>query len=58
MSRAAALQSLGEGEEQGVHVLYCDGIVKWLAIQTVLGEMLTCKLLSTEAAGIKYLYFT
>jgi hypothetical protein len=47
MSRAATLPSLGEGEEQGVHVLYCGGSLKWLAIQTVLGEMLTFKLLST-----------
>jgi hypothetical protein len=30
-----------------VHVLYCDGILKWLPVRKVLAEMLSCKLLYT-----------
>jgi hypothetical protein len=39
-------------------VLYSDGSLKWLAVCMVSEEMLNFKLLSTQAAGIKYLYFT
>ncbi len=41
-----------------IHVLYSDGSLKWLAVCMVSAEMLNCKLLSTQAAGIKHLYFT
>jgi hypothetical protein len=51
--------NLGEGEGAGIHVLYFDGSLKWLAVcSMVSAEMLICKLLSTQAAGIKHLYFT
>jgi hypothetical protein len=39
----------------GIHVLYSDGSLKWLAVSMVSAEMLNCKLLSTQAAGIQHL---
>jgi hypothetical protein len=37
--------------------LYYDKGLKWLAVCIVSAEMLNCKLLSTQAADIKHLYF-
>ncbi len=45
---------LGEGER--CFVLWWN--LKWLAVCLVWAEMLNCKLLSPQAAGIKHLYFT
>jgi hypothetical protein len=42
----------------GIHVLYSDRSLKWLAICMVSAEMIKCKLLSAQSAGIKDLYFT
>jgi hypothetical protein len=52
------LPSLGEGEWAAIHVLYSDRSLKWLAAFMVSAEMVNRKLLSTQAAGIKHLYFT
>jgi hypothetical protein len=49
--------SLGEGKGAGIHVLYSDRSLKLLSVCRVSVEMLNCKLLSTQAAGIKHLYF-
>ncbi len=40
------------------HVFYCDGSFKVLVIPIALAELLSCKLLSTLAAGINKLYST
>jgi hypothetical protein len=40
-----------------INVLYSDGSSKWLALGMVSAEMLNGKLLSTQAAVIKRLYF-
>jgi hypothetical protein len=60
-ARAATLIGIvpcsGEGEEAGIHVLLSDGSFKWHAVCMVSAEMINCKLLSTQAAGIKHLYF-
>jgi hypothetical protein len=39
-----------------IHVLYSDRSLIWLAIRIVSAEMLNCKLLSAQAAGIKYIF--
>jgi hypothetical protein len=44
----------GEGE----HLLYWDGSLKEFVVPMVIAEMLSCKLLSTVAAGSKHLYIT
>ncbi len=40
-----------------INILYSDGSSKWLAVGMVSVKMLNGKLLSTQAAGIKRLYF-
>jgi hypothetical protein len=35
-------------------MLYSDGSLKWHVVCMVSAEMLNCKLLSTQAAGIKH----
>jgi hypothetical protein len=45
----------------GIHVWYYDTGLKWLAVCMccmVSAEVLNCKLLSTQTADIKHLYFT
>jgi hypothetical protein len=42
----------------GFHVFYSDKSLKWLAVCMVSAEMLSRKLLSSQADGIKLLYFT
>ncbi len=44
----------------GINVLYSERSLKWLAVCMVSAEMLIAQLqaLSTQAAGIKHLYFT
>jgi hypothetical protein len=43
---------------RGAEVLYCDGSLKWFAVHMVLAEMLSGKLLSTQVAGMKNLFFS
>jgi hypothetical protein len=37
---------------------YCDESLKRLAVHSVFTEVLNCKLLLAQAAGIKHLYFS
>jgi hypothetical protein len=64
MSKARALALIGicpclAAREAGIMFLYCNGSLKMLVVPAAaMTELLSCKLLSTLAAGIKQVYFT
>jgi hypothetical protein len=45
-------------ESGGYSFFELDGSLKWLAVCMVSAEIIICKLLSTQASGIKHLDFT